>query len=307
LFLIKQKKLENGYSLKLANGQGWYIIATERLKKWIEKFATILQLKTNESKGYPTLFLLEGESNQHISIEPIFELEHNMLKNLPRDGWSFCDFKLLCVWLHRDVPDIICEIKGELNHEMDIIRMWYALHPIYQRCQESGGLPLHAALVERDGEGILLAGRGGAGKSTCCWRLPSPWRVLCDDEALIVRDNQKQYFVHPFPTWSDYLWERSRHTWDVQQYLPLSGTFFLKQGEMNEAIPLGQGEAATLITQSAIQVCQRNWRNSDRKEESVQRRKLFENASELARAVPAFRLRVSLNGQFWEKIEAVLR
>jgi hypothetical protein len=34
--------------------------------------------------------------------------------------------------------------------------------------------------------------------------------------------------------------------------------------------------------------------------------KLFENATELAKAVPAFRLQVSLEGRFWEEMEKVL-
>jgi SynChlorMet cassette protein ScmC len=170
-----------------------------------------------------------------------------------------------------------------------------------------GGLPLHAALVERNGMGILLAGHGGAGKSTCCQRLPSSWHALCDDETLVVINEEKQYFAHPFPTWSDYLWKRSERTWNVQKYVPLSAIFLLEQSETDEAIRIGQGQGATFINTLATDVCRRNWRNLDRKEERAQRKQLFQNACELARAVPAFKLRFSLNGRFWEKIEEVLR
>lgn len=46
--------------------------------------------------------------------------------------------------------------------------------------------------------------------------------------------------------------------------------------------------------------------NLNLKEEKVIRKKLFDNACQLAKAVPVFSLRVSLNGRFWENMEKVL-
>jgi SynChlorMet cassette protein ScmC len=264
-----------------------------------------MEIKTYESNGYPKLLFVRGQSGKIGEQILLFNFEQNFVKSFPRSGCKIHDFRLLRLWSHDDVPDVICEIRGEDNHEQDIIRMWCSLHPIYQSCQESGGLPLHAALIERDGEGILLAGHGGAGKSTCCQRLPSPWHALCDDESLIVRDGQERYFAHPFPTWSDYLWKRSERTWNVQQFLPLAAIFFLEQADTDEAIPIGQGQAATFINQLAMDICQRNWRHLDRKEETVQRKQFFENACQLAKAAPAFILRITLTGRFWEEIEKI--
>jgi hypothetical protein len=44
----------------------------------------------------------------------------------------------------------------------------------------------------------------------------------------------------------------------------------------------------------------------NREEVSNLRKNLFENSCRLAKAVPAFRLKASLKGRFWEKIEEVL-
>ena len=169
-----------------------------------------------------------------------------------------------------------------------------------------GGLPFHAGLVELDGLGVLLAASGDKGKSTCCRRLPDYWKPLCDDEALVVLDKQKKYRVHPFPTWSDYLWNRSKKTWKVQYSVPLSGVFFLEQSEADEVVPVGEGQATVLLSESAMQICQKFWKSLDREDQRLFRKELFNNACEMAKQIPAYLLRVSRNGRFWEKIEQVL-
>ena len=62
----------------------------------------------------------------------------------------------------------------------------------------------------------------------------------------------------------------------------------------------------TLMNQSAMQVFLRSCIHLDREKMRAFRKKLFENACELAYAIPTFKLRVGLDGRFWEKIEAVL-
>ena len=167
-------------------------------------------------------------------------------------------------------------------------------------------MPFHAALVQHSGVGILLAASGNTGKSTCCRRLRSPWQTLCDDEALIVRDDQQRYMAHPFPTWSNYLWRRSRQTWNVEKHVPLLAIFFLEQGEADAVYTMGGGQAAVSVTQSALQAYPPNWRELDVYERRAFRKKLFENACELVKSVPTYKLRVSLTGRFWDEIEAVL-
>lgn len=185
--------------------------------------------------------------------------------------------------------------------------MQMSLKLIYQYEQDKGGLSFHAGLLQHNGKGILLAASGSIGKSTCCCRIPSPWKALCDDEALVVQDDQIQYFVHPFPTWSNFTINKGPETsWDVQQFLPLSALFFLEQAQTNEVIPIGQGEAAVRINKSAIEVCNRTLRFLDKEKEKAIRKKVFSNACQIAKVIPAFILRVSLSGPFWVEMEKVL-
>jgi len=298
---------KGGYCIRLANGQRWQLIATEGKRSWVEKLAFIMELETCDENGYPKLIFIRKETDKQRRGEPICYLAPNMQDSLPREGWQAHRLPAIHLWYHRDVPDVICEYGHEESHELDILRKSLALYPIFERAQSSGGLPFHAGLVERDGKGILLAASGNTGKSTCCRRLYSPWHPLCDDETLVVRDDLKRYFAHPFPTWSDHLWRNSEQTWNVEENILLSAIFFLEQAEETEEVSrMGQGEAAVTINQSAEQVCYRFWNNLNNEELRARRKKVFENACELAGSIPAFRLQVSLKGRFWEKIEAVL-
>ena len=236
-----------------------------------------------------------------------WRFDQNIKVNLRRLGWKAHELTFLRFWSHDEVEDLICEMKHEEgDYQRRILSMRFSLYPIYQQVQDTGGLPLHAGLVEHNGKGVLLAGPKNAGKSTCCRLLPKPWYPLCDEETLIVKVNQEQYLAHPFPTWSDYLSKRSEQTWSVHNHVPISSIFFLEQAGSDEVIPLGRGEAAVFINQLATQISCRYWNNLDHEDLMSRKTKLFENATELARAVPAFRLRVSLKGRFWEEMEKVL-
>jgi SynChlorMet cassette protein ScmC len=227
--------------------------------------------------------------------------------NLPYDGWRMDNLWTLRVWSHPEVPDIVCELPDKSNHELTILTMGQALFPIYQAAIERGGVPLHAALLEHDGMGILIAARGGKGKTTCCRLAPRPWNARCDDETLVVRSESGLYNAHPFPTWSDYLLRRSEATWDVQRPTQLAAIFFLDQGESDQIVPLGEAEAAAKTNQSAGQVCGRMWRSLESCVQRENNLRLFDNACSLAKDVPAFALRASFAGRFWESIEKVLQ
>ena len=275
------------YKLKLGNGQHWQLIAEDGLQPWLRKFASILRLYSSRKKINPKLIFTRRKMNN-------------------KDGWREHDLKSMRFWSHPKAGDIICEIEGKKGEELDIIRMQQSLYPIYHRAQMSGGILLHAGLIEKSNQGILLAASGQTGKTTCCRRIPPPWNTLCDDEVLIVLDKRKNYSAHPFPTWSDYLWRHSHKTWDVQRCVSLRAIFFLKQAKTDKVIPLGQAEAATFINQLATQILSRSWRGLDNDKQRRMKRMLFDNACRLAKVAPAFILHFTLKGKFWEKIEEVL-
>ena len=297
---------KSGYCMRLANGQGWQITATEEVGSWVEKLTRIMELKECDSDGYPKLVFVHNENVEERNREPVCYLHPRIKDGLPTNGWQPQDFVWLQIWTHPEIRDVICEMKPQGEKEEDILAMRMALQPIYQRIQDSGGLPLHAALLEWNGFGILLAASGSIGKSTCCRRLRGPWRALCDDEALVVRDNKEGYLVHPFPTWSDYYLNRSEQTWNIQRSLPLSAIFLLEQAEADEVVPIGQGQAAALVYVSATQVCARNWMTISHEQLTIARKRLFENVCDLAKEIPAYKLKVSLEGDFWGEMEKVL-
>jgi SynChlorMet cassette protein ScmC len=296
------------YPMRLANGQGWEIVATKGTRAWVEKIASIMGLERRAPNGLPKLIFTKREPGRVQGKNPILGTDLELDKELPRRGWEARDFRELHLWSHGDTGDLICEMGPSQSHDQQIHRMWLSLFPVFRQAQGSGGLPFHTALVERDGHGILLAGRRAMGKSTCCRRLPSPWRPQCDNHALIVPDELKGYRVHPFPTWSDYLLRRGERTWNVQEHFPLSAIFFLLRADSDDVIPMGRGEATGQITRSATEAYHPNCLLGIAPEElRALRGKLFENACELTKSVPSFVLCVSGSGRFWEKMEEVLK
>jgi SynChlorMet cassette protein ScmC len=286
---------EDRYLLQLADGQGWDIVAAQGVRSWASTFASIMQLDPHASNRHPKLIFTRKRGGMAGWEE------------LPPTGWKPQDLTSLQVWYHPEVSDVVCELGHAMDDTLEIIRMWLALSPVYNRTLESGGLPLHAAMVAKDGKGILIAAAGGIGKSTCCRRILPPWEALCDDTTLVVLDGQNRFRAHPFPTWSNYLWKRAETTWDVQQHVPLAAILFLEQGPADEVITVGKGQASVLITEAATQVCQTGWRNILPQEQRIIKEAIFENACTIARRVPAFRLRATMHGRFWEEMEHALQ
>jgi SynChlorMet cassette protein ScmC len=225
----------------------------------------------------------------------------------PDNGWKTYISPFLHLWYHPDLSDIICKVPPKLNHEHIIIAICQALYPVYIMTMNSGGLPLHSALIERNGMGIILAGPGEIGKSTCYSRIPVPWQPVCDDETLFVLNDKKQYLIHPFPTWSNCLSNGSgQKTWNVQRHIPLAAIFFLEQADRDEVEPMGQGQTAVGLNRSAVQILERYLRHVTPEEERKIRLKTIENACEFAQSIPAYTLRFTRTGAFWEEIERVV-
>jgi SynChlorMet cassette protein ScmC len=294
-----------GYCLHLSDRNNWWITGDENSIGYVDKFAAIMRLDECLSDGMPKLIFSKIMRDQ---ISDSSEYSSSIIET----GWKFHEYNSARIWSHVNFLDVLCEFiedkfhDEEGNEKNSYLAMWASLKPVYLRSMRMGGLPFHAALVECAGRGILLAAKGGGGKTTCCRRLPDYWKILCDDENLVVLDKNNVYQAHPFPTWSDYSMKRSENTWDVQYSVPFSGIFFIEQSESDEVIPLSVGQTSVQMTRSVTQVLGRLWNNLPREEQKITMRDIFNNAFEMAKIVPAFRLCVSLDGRFWEEIEKVL-
>lgn len=296
-----------GFRLSLRDGRDWCITSDRYYTTWAAKLAAIMGLDVGAPDGVSKLVFcrignVSGPAGPMNDAGPsIFSV-----KGGNKPGWCSRDFPTTRIWYHDSVPDVLCEVKADIGNCI-YANMWFSLQPIYHRSVSGGGLPFHAALVNLDGRGLLLCAPGETGKSTCCCRLPDYFVPLCDDEVLVVLDKGTGYWAHPFPTWGDYFQKRSEKTWNVECAVPLSGVFFLEQSEKDEAVPLGEGEAAILMTESAAHVCPFFWNGVGTEDERKLKGAFFNSASRIAQRIPAFRLRVSLNGRFWEEIERALK
>jgi hypothetical protein len=189
------------------------------------------------------------------------------------------------------------------NLQINLLRLSLTfLHAAHAR----GGTLIHGALAKRDGMGVILAAPGGTGKTTASNRLPAPWRSLCDDATLVVRDPQGNYWAHPWPTWSRFLDGGQGGTWDVQNAVPVKGIFFLARAAKDRVERLGEGHAVSLLVEGVRHVSM--FMSSDRFKEEKRALHLegFNNLCALARAVPTYVLHISLTGAFWQEIEQAL-
>lgn len=207
---------------------------------------------------------------------------------------------------HPSVREIVCGLHETADYSQVREQMRCALFPVYDLTVRRGGLPLHCALVEREGRGVLLVGRSGVGKSTACRRLPGGWNPLCDDLAVVVRLRGGGFAVHPLPTWSAIGPDLEKREWDINRGVRLAAIFFLTQADEDEVIPAGRAMATVILADAAMTI----FRSVRVQEQSLEKKLLggnaFANAAALARSVPSHILRLSLTGRFWEKIEKVL-
>jgi len=303
---------ETKYLLRFGKSCQWFLIATPETRSWVKKFATIMNLEKKEEDQigkWPRMFFFLKTSKSNGAPSSLNRTDLKTKEDFPKTGWKAQEVKPLRLWSHPTSPDIICEIEDHDDPMIDIIKMWTSLHFIYLQAQNGGALPLHTALIEREGKGVLLGGPAGIGKSTTCRRLLSPWRALSDDQSLIMENKERGYLAHPLPTWSEHLWKRSTKKWNTEKGIPLSAIFFLERAEVNKVVPIKQEKAAALIYRSSIEVYRTvnaKWKLGLEEKRKL-KIKIFDNACKLAKAIPAYTLHFSLTGRFWEEIEKVLQ
>lgn len=296
------------FDLCLANGFTLKFTGSDRMKPLIVNAAEIMNIKNRENLGYISRFVLlekdtiaskRGESFLQTFAQPLINEKSSM-----KGDQIF--FGSLSIWNHRDVKDTIIEVESDYQNESEVIvTLALVIRFFYRKVLEENCIPFHGALVEFNGKGIIFAGKGGVGKSTCCRRLPRTFLVLSDDETLIVPISNGNYHGHPFPTWSDLLIRKMKKTWNVEYHVPVHCIFFLERADEDEIIELGKGVASVRIFNSACQASSIKFERNAEKKRALNAQ-LFENACTLAKSVPCYLLKVSLTGRFWEKIEALL-
>jgi SynChlorMet cassette protein ScmC len=284
----------NSFGIKLASEEIWQFISTSETKEWLDKLCTTMELdKCIGADDNKIIFL------KHISDESV-------IKSLNLNGIHLLNVGPLRIYKCQNASHMICELGNMDSQEVEFYKMAQSVFPIYHGVLYQGGLPLHATLIEKEGIGIAISAPGGTGKSTCARRIPRPWKAMCDDEVLIVRDKKGFYHTHPFPTWSRCSTLEVGETWDVQAHVPLSAIFFLKKSQRDEVNLLSVSQAASLIYKLSSPAFDRVFGSNVQDECTMIRKLIFENAYEIAKNIPAFILEASLDGKFWEAIDRTL-
>lgn len=297
--------LRQSYLFSLSSGLTWEFGpcegSDEGTRRWVERFASYMGLERGTAPAAHRLRfgkITPGSVNGHSS-----RFNPGLPTDVPEAGWRAQGNSGMMLLQHPEVLDIYCGLYSD--DKPAAAQMRRPLVPVFEETIRAGGLPLHGALVERRGVGLILVGRSGAGKSTCCRRFPSGWRVLGDDLAIVVRDAEGGYRAHPLPTWSAF--ETGGNGWPCRanDSVPLTAFFFLHHEAEDGAEPLA-GVRTALVIEKACKEALLPFAFFSPGRVSFLGGKLFANAVSLAAAVPAFRLRVSLEGRFWEKIDDVL-
>jgi SynChlorMet cassette protein ScmC len=284
-----------GFALRLGDGSRWWIAGSPQASFIAEKLGAIMRLTAGDPGDSRLLFFYDKDRDRG----------NLALPRLRGQGWTNL-YDFYQILFHPGLHHAVCENDASQGDYLYLL-MSCATNVIHWESIGRGGLPFHAALLEYQGQAVILAASGGTGKSTCSRRVPPPWRAWCDDEVLAVLSSDGRYLTHPFPTWTDYLWKRADNTWKVEDNLPLAGLFFIEQAPEDEVIPLPGGQAAVAATRSAGEIMLLPFLfDADSRDSRELRQNIFDNACDFIKKVPAFRLRVSLTGRFWEKIEAAL-
>jgi SynChlorMet cassette protein ScmC len=272
--LVHPTRLPRGLKLELADGQRWLVRPVdERAASIVADLGEVMCLSPGEA-GRELCVAVCGDSDRP-------DLEVN--------------------------GAVVCRLAAPTNRETEVAQMRRIASQIARETMSRGGLLFHGALAERRGSGFVMAGPGGVGKSTASRRLPPPWRSMCDDMTLVVRDGKGRFWAHPWPTWSRFLYNGPGGSWKVEHAVPIQAIFFLAQSRDDQLEPVNATQATALAIVSAEELAREVL--LELADADAARRLCSEalsSAKGLAAAVPAYSLGFSLDGRFWEKIESVL-
>ena len=282
--------LEHSYLLDLGAGLSWCVSGPAVAKPLLERLAHVLGMQPGNKMAWPQLVF---------GTRPVAEI-------IPAEGWMVTEFPDARIWTYGATEDVFCEVESFRNPN-SLFRMWsLTIHSVFSRAIAIGGLPIHAALIEKKGLGIALVGASGRGKTTCCRRVPAPWRALSDDQALVLPTERGGFEALPFTTWGDVLRHDQVALRGTGNRVTLSAIFFLEQAPLDQVKSVGQAEAALRLNQSTSQIFGSNVEILEKAQPGQTRTRVFENACIVSKAVKTQILRVSLEGRFWDVIDDAL-
>jgi hypothetical protein len=233
-------------------------------------------------------------------------LPEQLIRVLPADspgsGWHLTgDDTGHMAWCHDGTPHTLLTGNTMPAYYRGPFQLpWQAM---FMDISRRGGGVLHGGLAVRDGRGYLFTAPPGGGKTTALSRIPPPWQVRADDAALVWTDREGGFRASPLPTWSVLLGVNSAlpaiTSWRVGDSWPLAGVILLQKAA-RERLSFLQPMAAAHYLYLAFSEHPRVMTNR-----IPFRRLIFHNTCRLARGVPAWRLELTRDGEFWDALRGV--
>ena len=293
------------YKLQLADGEPWSLSAHSDLQKWLYDFSSALSLSEGEPPSDHSIYF-------HLYTGKQLEIDRSEVETEFCREWNriyCCEAPPVHLFHDNRLHRNIVTVNTSFFHSRDMyyLNMAKAMLPFFLHSINHGGIPLHAALAEHSGAGVLIAAGGDVGKTTCCRRMPErSWTAHCDDLVLLVRNPEGELFAHPMPTWSDYtIRGETDHKWAFEKALPVKAICFLKQSSEDAVTPLQKIDSTILLLNSVQQVWNLNSISSLLLRRNINSA-VFENISQIAEKSPAYTLEATLDGEFWQSIIEVL-
>jgi SynChlorMet cassette protein ScmC len=291
---------EKAVGFSLANGIKLGLMPGDELaRSFISHLIEIMQLRPIANPTFSVVLRVSGQEPYPVYGEEAFKGSQTKTVILRETN-------LLTLIGDEKEEAAICILSDHFNDEPFFMQMSYIFALISSIALNQGCIFIHGGLVEKDHMGLIFAGRSGVGKTTAVNRIPPPWTPLCDETTLIVKDDRGVYWAHPMPTRSRFREEGPGGVWNVQHSVPLKGIFFLIQDDEEQLIPLNRINSAFLINQFADEAMGALFGWCDIKTRTPIFTQILSSSSAIAQAVPAYILRLSLNGTFWEDVDRIL-
>jgi SynChlorMet cassette protein ScmC len=293
------------YSLIFPGNLAIALSAAPEMTDWLREFSRIVMLHETNQQDYQARIHFVKTSFFQCWQKTVSSCSGIDSNYLPKEGWRTDRFGRVQLWFHPLTTDVCCEIDPALDRDLIFLSMNQALSAVYHLVRRFNGMPVHAALVAWKGKGVLLMGSSGAGKTTCCTRLPEWWTALSDDQALVLPVSSGGFEAHPLPTWSDLMLRNLDKRWDISRSVPLCAVAGLLQGDADEIVPLNRSRGAVALAQSAAYVSLQGFSGSQARIAEI-RNDLLNAAIGLAKTIPFYRLSCTVEGNFWSGIEHAL-
>jgi SynChlorMet cassette protein ScmC len=287
--------------LSLANGISLGFAPGDKLASlFISRFASVMQLRSIANPTLNIILRIDGQEPYGI-YESNSITEKEIKKKLLL--WDCGYWKLFEGEIEKTA---ICVLNMEFADESFYEQLDYISGIIGYVALNKRGLIIHGGLAEKDNKGVIFSGKSGVGKTTTINRLADPWKPLCDEHTLIVRDDRGTHWAHPLPTRSRFNRNGSGGTWNSQYCVPLKGIFFLTQDSNDQIISLNINDAIYLINRCSSGAMAPIFEMAEPEKKKRALNQILEGSINLAQAIPVHILKLSLTGSFWNDVERAI-